>query len=188
VFSGWTDGNTDNPRTVIIGEGNTYTAVFMPTTTLETVTVGGVNRLAPVGMPAVVVDGVFILAPSASARGSALVTLSTTFPGGWLSTHWMGADPAVSGLFYAGQFTVQKASVLRTIAYNADFTQSVAGDPVSIVILPTLTGLTDGGGSLAIEPPAGAYFSNSLAVVTATPAPGWTFLQWLGDAVGTNPS
>jgi hypothetical protein len=82
---------------------------------------------------------------------------------------------------------VQKASVLRTIAYNADFTQSVAGDPVSIVILPTLTGLTDGGGSVAIAPPTGDYYSNSLAVVAATPAPGWTLLQWLGDATGTNP-
>jgi hypothetical protein len=47
--------------------------------------------------------------------------------------------------------------------------------------------LTDGGGSVVIEPPAGAYFSNSLAMVTATPAPGWTFLLWLGDAAGANP-
>ena len=150
-------------------------------------TVGGVSRLAPVGMPAVVVDGVFILTPSASARGSALVTLSTTFPSGWLFYTLDGSDPAASGTPYAGPFTVRKGSVLRTIAYNSDFTQSVAGDPVSIVILPTLTGLTDGGGSVAIEPPAGDYFSNSQAVVTATPAPGWTFLQWLGDASGANP-
>jgi hypothetical protein len=187
VFADWTDGNTNNPRVVTIGESNAYTAIFTPTTPLDTVIIGGVSRLAPVGMPAVVVDGVFILTPSASARGSALVTLSTTFLGGWLFYTLDGADPAVSGVFYTGQFTVQKASVLRTIAYNADFTQSVAGDPVSIVILPTLTGLTEGGGSVAIEPPAGAYFSNSLAVVTAAPAPGWTFLQWLGDAAGSNP-
>ena len=187
VFSAWTDGITNNPRLVTIGESNAYTAVFTPTTLLETVAIGDVSRLAPVGMPAVVVDGVFILTPSASARGSALVTLSTTFPGGWLFYTLDGSDPAASGEFYSGQFMVRKAGVLRTIAYTADFTQSVAGDPVSVVILPTLTALTDGGGSVAIEPPAGAYFSNSLAVATATPAPGWTFLQWLGDAAGTNP-
>ena len=29
--------------------------------------------------------------------------------------------------------------------------------------------------------------SNGTPVATATPAPGWTFLQWLGDATGTNP-
>ena len=187
VFSGWTDANANSPRTVTIGESNAYTAVFAQTTPLDSVTIGGVTRLAPVGMPAVVVDGVFILTPSASARGSALVTLSTTFPGGWLTYRLDGADPAARGTLYLGSFTVQKGSLLRTIAYSADFTQSVAGDPVSIVILPTLTGLTDGGGSVAIQPPAGDYFSNSLAVVAATPAPGWTFLQWLGDATGTNP-
>jgi hypothetical protein len=188
VFSDWTDGNTNNPRTVTIGESNAYTAVFTPTTPLDTVTIGGVSRLAPVGMPAVAVDGVFILTPSASGRGSALVTLSTTFPSGSLFYTLDGSDPGASGAFYSGQFTVRKTGVLRTIAYNGDFTQSVIGDPVSIVILPTLTGLTDGGGSVAIEPPAGAYFSNSLAVVTATSAPGWTFLQWLGDATGANPA
>jgi hypothetical protein len=32
----------------------------------------------------------------------------------------------------------------------------------------------------------GADFSNLLEVVTATPSPGWTLLQWLGDADGTN--
>jgi hypothetical protein len=129
----------------------------------------------------------FILTPSVSVRGPALVTLSTTFPSGCLFYTLDGSDPAASGAFYTKTFTVGQTSLLRTLAYNADFTQSVAGDPVSIAILPTLTGLTDGGGSIAIEPPMGDYFSNSLAVVTATPASGWTFLQWLGDAAGTNP-
>jgi hypothetical protein len=188
VFSRWLDGVTDNPRVVTIGESNAYTAVFTPTTPLETVTIGGVSRLAPVGMPTVLVDGAFILTQSASARGSALVTLSTTFPSGTLLYTLDGSEPSFASLLYTGQFTVQKPSVLRTTAYNADFTQSVPGDPVSIVILPTLTGSTDGGGSVAIDPPAGPYFSNSLAVVTATPATGWTFLQWLGDAAGTNPA
>jgi hypothetical protein len=187
AFSGWTDGNANNPRMVTIGESNAYTAVFTPTTPLETVTIGGVSRLAPVGMPAVAVDGLFILTPSASARGSALVQLSTTLPSGTLLYTLGGTDPAVSGSLYAGPFRVGRAALLRTIAYNADFTQSVPGDPVSIVILPTLTAVTDGGGSVAVEPPAGDYFSNSLAVATATPAPGWTFLQWLGDASSTNP-
>ena len=31
------------------------------------------------------------------------------------------------------------------------------------------------------------YVSNTSITLTATPAPGWTFLQWLGDATGTNP-
>lgn len=188
VFSHWLDGGTNNPRTVTIGESNAYTAVFTPATLLDTVTIGDISRSAPVGMPAVVVDGAFSLTPSASARGTALVALSTTFPGGWLFYTLDGSDPAASGEFYGGEFKVRKTCVLRTIAYNSEFTESVAGDVVYVVILPTLTALTDGGGSVAIEPPAGAYFSNLQAVATATPAPGWKFLQWLGDAAGTNPA
>ncbi|MCF7675532.1 MAG: hypothetical protein K9M97_09315, partial [Akkermansiaceae bacterium] len=46
---------------------------------------------------------------------------------------------------------------------------------------------TAGGGSISVEPPEGAYSTNSMATLTATPAAGWTFLQWLGDAGGTDP-
>ena len=188
IFSGWTDGNANNPRVVTIGESNIYTAVFTPTTPLETVTIGSVSRLAPIGMPSAVVDGAFIVTESVSARGSAVVTLTTTFASGTLFYTLDGSDPAISGTLYGGPFTIRKASVLRTIAYNASFSQAVVGDPLAIVILPTLTGMTEGGGAVAIEPPLGDYFSNSLAVVTATPASGWTFLHWLGDASGTNPT
>ena len=38
-----------------------------------------------------------------------------------------------------------------------------------------------------MDPPDGAYLSDGTATVTATPAPGWTFLQWLGDATAGNP-
>jgi hypothetical protein len=188
AFTGWTDGNTTNPRTVTIGESNAYTAVFTSTTPLQTVTIGGVSRLAPVGMPAVVMDGNFILGSSMTARGSALVELSTTFPGGTLLYTLDGSDPTFAGSLFAGPFRVTRSSLPRTVAYNADFTQAVAGDPVNIVLLPTLTGLTDGGGSVAIEPPARDYLSNSLVGVTATPAPGWTFLQGSATRPGRIPS
>ena len=187
AFTGWTDGTNSNPRTVTISESNAYTAVFARTTPLETVTIGGVSRLAPVGMPAVVVDGNFILAGSVSARGSALVELSTTLPAGTLLYTLDGSDPSLGGALYAGPFTVRHTALLRAVAYSADFAQAVPGDPLSITILPALKATTDGGGSVAIDPPAGDYFSNSVAVLTATPAAGWAFLQWLGDVDGTNP-
>ena len=74
------------------------------------------------------------------------------------------------------------------LAFNADFTQSAESDPLEIIILPTLTVSTAGGGSVEMDPPSGAYLRDGTAVVTAMPAPGWTFLQWLGDATGTNPT
>ena len=62
-------------------------------------------------------------------------------------------------------------------------------DPVQVMILPafTLTLDTAGGGTVTINPPTGPYFSNSVAKLTAQPASGFTFLQWLGDASGTSP-
>jgi hypothetical protein len=181
------DGATNNPRTIVLQSNAQFTAVFTPDVPLDTVEFGGITRLAPVGMPAVLVDGVFILVDSVRARGSAEVTLATSFPSGTLLYTLDGSDPSSTGRLYTGPFQVSDSLVLRTVAYDASFTHSVVGDPLTIVILPTLTGLTDGGGTIDITPPTGDYLSNSLAVVTATPAPGWNFLQWLGDAYGTNP-
>ena len=188
VFSQWADGVTSNPRVVTIGPVNTYTAVFSAAVPLEDLNFGGVSRLAPVGMPAVFVDGVFIVESNVSVRGSATVLLSTTFPNGTLLFTLNGSDPSISGRLYDGPFVVRRSATLRAMAYNADFTQAVQSDPVEIVILPTLSTTTAGGGTVAVDPPAGAYFNNGTATVTATPAPGWTFLHWLGDATGTNPA
>jgi hypothetical protein len=63
---------------------------------------------------------------------------------------------------------------------GADFF-NVAGN-----IFPVLTATTLGGGTVVINPTAPPYLNNSLATITATPASGWTFLYWLGDASGTN--
>ncbi|MCX6924582.1 MAG: hypothetical protein NT154_15410 [Verrucomicrobia bacterium] len=55
-------------------------------------------------------------------------------------------------------------------------------------VLPTLTVTTLGGGQVVPYPQTPPYLSNSWARLTATPAPGWQFLYWLGDANGTNPT
>jgi hypothetical protein len=135
----------------------------------------------------VFVNGFFIRRTNAYARDSATVSLRTLFPDGTLLFTLDGSDPSISARLYDGPFVVSESVTLRAIAYNADFTQAVQSDPVEVVILPTLSVTTAGGGSVAMDPPAGAYSSNGTAVVTGMPAPGWTFLQWLGDATGTNP-
>lgn len=187
AFSHWTDGVMENPRTIAMGLTNRYTAVFLPTTPLETLTFGGVSRTAPVGMPAIFVDEVFTVESSASVRAATTVLLHTTFPNGTILFTLDGSEPDFSSRIYYGPFPVKESVTLRAIAYNADFTQAVPSDPVEIVILPTLSTSTAGGGSVAMDPPDGAYLGDGTATVTAMPAPGWTFLQWLGDATGTNP-
>jgi hypothetical protein len=51
---------------------------------------------------------------------------------------------------------------------------------------PMLSAPTTGGGSVTLSPPNPPYLNNSLATATAMPASGWTLVQWLGDASGTN--
>ena len=58
------------------------------------------------------------------------------------------------------------------------------------VVIPrwSLVATTDGGGTVSIDPPATTYVDHSSVTVTATPSAGWTFLRWMGDANGTNPT
>lgn len=73
-------------------------------------------------------------------------------------------------------------------AYNGSNGSGIGPDffNMSGTILPTLTATTLGGGSVTANPSAPPYLNNSLATVTATPASGWTLLNWLGDASGAN--
>lgn len=144
-------------------------------------------KMVPIGAPAVFLNGARYFSGKAYARGLGAVSITTPFIGGTILYTLDGSDPAVSGRFYTGPFQVKQSSLLRAVAYNADFTQFTHADPVEVVIVPTMTVSTAGGGSIAVDPPSGAYSSNGTATLTATPLPGWTFLQWLGDATGTNP-
>ncbi len=45
-----------------------------------------------------------------------------------------------------------------------------------------------GGGNITLNPTNTSEVANTVVTLTATPSNGWTFLQWLGDAAGTNAS
>ncbi len=188
-------GDNDNGYCIAAyGNNNIYAAGFFTgTATIGNTILDGVGsmfltKLVPVGTPRIIVDGNTVFGGSVFARGSASIVLETGFAGGTILYSLNGSDPALSGFLYSGPFVARRNATLRAVAYNADFTQAVPSDPVEIVIVPTLSAATAGGGSVAMDPPAGAWWSNGTAVVTATPAPGWTFLHWLGDATGTNPA
>jgi Putative Ig domain/Fn3 associated/Divergent InlB B-repeat domain len=184
----WQDGLTVNPRNVTIGESNQYTASFYPTTALETVSYNGASRLAPVGMPAFLVNGQFITEPSFTNRGPAEVTILSTFPGGAVRYTLNDADPSQNGILYTGPFNVRKDAVIRAVAFDTNSSASVLSDPLQLVILPTVFVSTPGGGTVTVGPPSKPFNSNEWAVVTATPAEGWLFLEWRGDAEGTEPT
>ena len=156
-------------------------------TPLETWTNGTLQYLAPVGTPQVFADGQVALG-NIFKRAATQISLQTSFPAGTLVYSLDGSDPRIHSTLYTGPFTVQDFATLRAVAYNSTFTASVEMDPVQITILPTLTATTLGGGTVATAPPDGPYFSGSVAQITAQPGSGFTFLQWLGDASGTNPT
>jgi hypothetical protein len=99
-----------------------------------------------------------------------------------------GSTPSFTSEPYTGPFLLNTSALLRAITYSIDFFQSGESDPVNITITPTysLLATTSGGGSVALNG-SNPFLSNSIVNVTATPSNGWTFLQWLGDASGTNP-
>jgi hypothetical protein len=113
---------------------------------------------------------------------SITVAMTNFFTNGDIFYTLNGTTPTPDSPLYTGQFELASNAVIQTLGYSADFSQSAVSDPVTIT-LPTaytLTATTAGGGSIAQNSPG------PVVTVTATPSNGWTFLQWLGDADGTN--
>jgi hypothetical protein len=103
---------------------------------------------------------------SAYPSGS-VVTITATPAAGWYFSAWTGDENST-----ANPFNV-------TMSSNKVITANFQPLPTY-----TLTTSTDGAGSISLDPPGGSYLSNSVVSATATPASGWLFLNWAGDASG----
>lgn len=187
-FTGWGDGPIANPRIITIGTSNSYTAIFSPTTAVETLTFDNVSRTAPVGMPAIFVDGDFVVTAAVTRVETAEVSMLTTFPNGSIFYTLDGSAPDFGRWLYSGPFVLRRSATVRAIAYDADFANAWEADPVQVIIEPTfvVNASAAGGGAVSISPADASYRSNTMVTLSATPAAGWTFLQWLGDASGTS--
>jgi uncharacterized repeat protein (TIGR02543 family) len=116
------------------------------------------------------------------------VQLQNAYTNGAMFYTLDGTTPTFFSTFYSGPFGVTQSSVLRVLGYDANFVQSSVSDPISLVFAPTyaLSASTPGGGIVSVNPTNSTYLSNSMVTVTAAASNGWTFLQWAGDAAGTN--
>jgi len=187
VFVNWTGdaAGNQNPLTVLMNTNRLIHAHF--DSLLETNTFNGVTRVAPIGTPAIFVDGQFVITAAHTNRGSAQISLLTSFTNGLIIYTLDGTDPRISAKLYQAPFLLKSSTDIRALAYNSDFSRAVEADPLDFVVVPTISASSKGGGTVAIDPPDGAYFPNSTAILTATASDGWTFLGWNGDASGTNP-
>ncbi len=145
------------------------------------------NVLATAGTPVITINGVRIDSGLLTATDSAQVALTTSFPGGKLFYTLDGSAPTASSLAYTNAFSVNSGLTIRAIAYTSDNSQSIASGTVQLAFQYSLTATTGGGGSLAALPASGPYTANSVVQLTATPLAGWNFINWTGDASGTNP-
>jgi hypothetical protein len=188
AFTHWGDGSTANPRVITIGTNNLYTAIFSPTTAVETLTFGQATRTAPVGMPAVLVDGEFVLTNTVTRLGSAEIEIRTTFPNGVIFFTFDGSEPSFFSRLYGGPIQLRHTTTVRATAWDAALLSSWEADAVRVIVDPafTLEATTAGGGSINLSPSTAPYASNTVVTITAVPAPGWAFLQWLGDDMGAD--
>jgi len=116
------------------------------------------------------------------------LTIRSAFPNGEEYYTLDGSTPSIASILYTGPFVVSNSATVKAIGYSSDFTQSELADAVTLILPPQflLTVTTAGGGTVSTG--GSLYVSNSVATVTATPAPGWTFLHWAGAVSGTNPT
>jgi uncharacterized repeat protein (TIGR02543 family) len=170
VFTGWTGAawGTTNPLSLVMNSDKTIGATYG----------SGIE---------VLVDGQLPAGSEVVGRGSVKVTMQTAFANGTILYTLDGSEPSLGSKLYTTALTIRRSCTVRAVAYSSDFSITMQSPPLAVVIVPVLMATTPGGGGISVEPPAGAYAADVMATLTATPAAGWTFLQWLGDASGTEP-
>ena len=98
---------------------------------------------------------------------NATVVVTATPAAGWYFSGWSGS--------------IGDAINPTNIFVNGNFT-------ITGIFLPqptnTVTVVTNGSGSIALNPPGGSYASNTTVTATATPSAGWVFTGWSGAATG----
>ncbi|MCU0786058.1 MAG: immunoglobulin domain-containing protein, partial [Verrucomicrobia bacterium] len=114
--------------------------------------------------------------------------MATVFANGVIFYTLDDTPPDFYSTPYSGPVTLTKSAILRAVGYSADFLQAGFAGPFTINVIPVYPlNLTNrGGGTVILNPATGPYLSNTVVSLVATPASGWTLLQWLGDLTGNN--
>jgi hypothetical protein len=118
--------------------------------------------------------------------GPTPLTLVTGFTNGSIYYTLDGTQPSFLTSYYQSPITVGESSLLRAIAYSADFSEDGEMPPIAITIIPvySINYLLSPGGTVSASPSNSPYVTGSQVTLQATPNPGWTFLYWLGDSGG----
>jgi hypothetical protein len=165
-FDHWTGAatGTTNPVTITTGSANsTVTAVFVPLTYTLAICVSPAS------------SGSVTLNPAGGsyAAGTSL-TLTATAASGYQFDHWTGAATGTTN-----PVTITTGS--------ADSTATAVFVPLTYILSTTASPAA--GGTIALNPAGGSYAAGTSVTLTASPASGYKFDHWGGDASGTtNPA
>jgi hypothetical protein len=181
AFANWLDSPNSNQRTVVVASANSYTAIFTNTVPLETTNVLGVTRAAPRGTPLVLLNGAYYSNNIVPTTAGAVVTVSlqTTYTNSDITFTSDGSDP-VGATLYTNPFPVTAPFSIRALAFQHFSINSAQADPVN-----SLTTNTPGGGAIAVTSQTDLYTGANSATLLASPAPGWTLMNWTNDAIGS---
>jgi uncharacterized repeat protein (TIGR02543 family) len=170
TFVGWTGDvppadNTDNPLELTITGNTSITAHFIPIVCYTLTTV-----VSPADSGTVNVEPAPNCEGSGYVSGTA-VTLTATPNAQKRFDQWTGS--------LTGSINPAPVTITGDMTITANFVDDVYPLNVSVV----------GQGGVAKQPnqPAG-YFIDQQVTLTATPAPGWQFVEWSGAATGTSPT
>jgi hypothetical protein len=148
------------------------------------------NALLRVSVLTAFANGQLLTNAQYSFGSFATIQLQNIYTNGDVFYTLNGTAPTYQSFQYTAPFTISNNVILRALGYSVDFFEYGELDPIAISIVPnyTLSVSTPGGGTVSASPTNAPYPSGSVVTLTATPAAGWLFLQWLGDAAGTTPT
>ena len=125
---------------------------------------------------------------------SAVVTITTNIVNRTIYYSLDGKSPIIGGpLTYTSPLTIAATQTIRALVVDGDDFSTKASVPLTVTIVPTyaLTVTSPGGGTVTLSPAATVngsetrYLSGTVVTLTATPATGWTWMNWTGDSTAT---
>lgn len=183
-FARWSDWVTNNPRVEVTGVVNDYTAIFEPTTPLETLSFGGVSREAPVGMPAILLDGRLELGNSVTRFREVEIDFFTSLSNAPLAWSFDGSPPSIPIKRGHAPRVLDHSAIVR-VAVFPEGGKPIESGPLTITLQPgyRLQLANPGGGYVRLIPSAEFYAPGAEVRVEASPWYGWQLMSWGDDSI-----